>query len=367
MRETTSGRRTRRPDGGANLYSLPVSYVAVDTETTGLDFDFCDIIEIGAVRVEDGEIADTFDSLVNIGYEVASFITELTGITDKMLEEAPSPNDVISKFEAFAGDSVLLAHNASFDMNFLYAAYEKVLGKPMKNDFELPEWSVREAITNAVVHRSYVECSSVQVALYDDRLEVSSPGGIVRGFSLNRALSGQSRPRNEALAQAFLYMGLIEGWGSGLPRVLQEFEGRGLQRPEFADIDGMLRVNLWRPANEQFATYLHGAVAVSATDGKPTTATDEQLTRQSSDNKPSDTTDRQPISTDRQPMTTDRDSQIVSYLAKQGPSGVAEVADLLGLSKDRTRAILRGLTERGLIRKLGDKRYTRYVVTGGGR
>lgn len=66
-------------------------------------------------------------------------------------------------------------------------------------------------------------------------------------------------------------------------------------------------------------------------------------------------------------MTTDRDSQIVSYLAKQGPSGVAEVADLLGLSKDRTRAILRGLTERGLIRKLGDKRYTRYAVTGGGR
>ena len=45
-----------------------------------MDFDFCDIIEIGAVRVEDGEIADTFDSLVNIGYEVGSFITELTGI-----------------------------------------------------------------------------------------------------------------------------------------------------------------------------------------------------------------------------------------------------------------------------------------------
>ena len=155
MRETISGRRTRRPDGGANLYSLPVSYVAVDTETTGLDFDFCDIIEIGAVRVEDGEIADTFDSLVNIGYEVASFITELTGITDKMLEEAPSPNDVISKFEAFAGDSVLLAHNASFDMNFLYAAYEKVLGKPMKNDFELPEWSVRPSLMRWCTARTW--------------------------------------------------------------------------------------------------------------------------------------------------------------------------------------------------------------------
>ena len=85
---------------------------------------------------------------------------------------------------------------------------------------------------------------------------------------------------------------LIEGWGSGLPRVLQEFEERGLKRPEFADIDGMLRVNLWRPTNEEFAADLHGSVAVTATDDKPITATDEQPIGRSSDNKPSDTTDR---------------------------------------------------------------------------
>ena len=117
-----------------------------------MDFDFCDIIEIGAVRVEDVEIVDTFDSLVNMGYEVSSFITELTGITDKMLEEAPRLNDAISKFEAFAGDSVLLAHNASFDMNFLYAAYEKVLGKPMKNDYVDTLRVARKALSDMEHH-----------------------------------------------------------------------------------------------------------------------------------------------------------------------------------------------------------------------
>lgn len=80
------------------------------------------------------------------------------------------------------------------------------LGGLVRRDvYELPEWSVREIITNAVVHRSYVERSSVQVALYDDRLEVSSPDGIVRGFSLDRALSGQSRPGS----------GHIRRWGIG--------------------------------------------------------------------------------------------------------------------------------------------------------
>jgi predicted HTH transcriptional regulator len=154
------------------------------------------------------------------------------------------------------------------------------------------------------------------------------------------ALSHADVERRDALRK--LTKSQLLTWG-----VLKEQDGEALPTNAFA--------------------YLHGAVVVTATDDKPITATDEQPIGQSSDNKPSDMTDRQPIATDIQPMTTDRESQIVSYLANQGPSGVAEIADLLGLSKDRTRAILRGLTERGLIRKLGDKRYTRYVVTGDAR
>lgn len=127
--------RTRRPEGGANLYSLPTSFVAVDTETTGLDFDLCNIIEIGAVKVDNGEIVDSFKTLIKVDEKLPPFIVHLTGITDEMLTDAPSLSDVIADFDAFVGDSILLAHNASFDMNFLYTAYERALGKPLRNDY----------------------------------------------------------------------------------------------------------------------------------------------------------------------------------------------------------------------------------------
>lgn len=81
--------RTRRPEGGDNLYKLPQTYIAVDTETTGLDFDLCDIIEFGAIKVVDGEKTESFNSLIGIGYQLDPFITELTGITDEMLQSTP--------------------------------------------------------------------------------------------------------------------------------------------------------------------------------------------------------------------------------------------------------------------------------------
>ena len=127
--------RTRRPEGGANLYSLPTSFVVVDTETTGLDFDLCNIIEIGAVKVNDGQIVDSFKSLIKVDEKLPPFIVHLTGITDEMLVDAPPLNEVIADFDAFVGDSILLAHNASFDMNFLYTAYERALGRPLRNDY----------------------------------------------------------------------------------------------------------------------------------------------------------------------------------------------------------------------------------------
>ena len=127
--------RTRRPEGGANLYSLPTSFIAVDTETTGLDFELCNIIEIGAVKVDNGEIIDSFKTLIKVDEKLPPFIVHLTGITDEMLADAPSLNEVMTDFDAFVGDSILLAHNAAFDMNFLYTAYERALGKPLRNDY----------------------------------------------------------------------------------------------------------------------------------------------------------------------------------------------------------------------------------------
>lgn len=125
----------RRPFGGDSLLTLPDCYVAVDAETTGLSFDYDNIIELAAIRVEGGVPVDRFQSFVHLGWPLPQFITELTGITDEMLENAPTEGEAIRAFAKFANDSVLLAHNANFDMTFLYEAYERNLGRPLTNDF----------------------------------------------------------------------------------------------------------------------------------------------------------------------------------------------------------------------------------------
>ena len=207
-------------------------------------------------------------------------------------------------------------------------------------------------------HRSYVERSSVQVALYDDRLEVSSPGGIVRGFSLDRALSGQSRPRNEALAQAFLYMGLIEGWGSGIPRIMHEFEERGLRAPEFQDIDGMLRVNMWRPTAEQFAAFLHGWVVTDSSGLAPDNNSDN---KDNKDNKSDNKLDG------RQDVTSEEEALLA--LIREDPSITqARMAELLGLARSTVALMLARLQQTGLVRREGSRKAgTWVVVDGGGR
>ena len=94
-------------------------FVVFDLETTGAKAPPCRITEIGAYRVQDGEIIGEFQTLVNPETQIPRFITELTGISDDMVAEAPVFADVAHEFLEFIGDSVLVAHNSGFDMRFL--------------------------------------------------------------------------------------------------------------------------------------------------------------------------------------------------------------------------------------------------------
>ena len=101
-------------------------------------------------------------------------------------------------------------------------------GSARADVYELPHLVVREAIANAVIHRSYLSDEKIQILLFDDRLEVTSPGGIVRGLTLSRILEGASKARNHALVFAFAYI----------------------------DYGSALRVNLYRPSTEAFGAWL---------------------------------------------------------------------------------------------------------------
>jgi DNA polymerase-3 subunit epsilon len=99
-----------------------VTFVVVDLETTGGSPASCEITEIGAVKVRGGEVLGEFQTLVNPGVPIPSFIAVLTGITDGMVAGAPRLESVLPSFLEFARDTVLVAHNAPFDVGFLKAA-----------------------------------------------------------------------------------------------------------------------------------------------------------------------------------------------------------------------------------------------------
>lgn len=105
--------------GGKNAVFEEDSFTVFDIETTGLSVLTCGITEIGAVRMEKGKIVDTFCTYVDPGMPIPEKITELTGISNEMVKGAPCEREAVKSFLEFAKDSVLVAHNANFDIGFI--------------------------------------------------------------------------------------------------------------------------------------------------------------------------------------------------------------------------------------------------------
>ena len=102
------------------------TYVVFDTETTGFNAAGGDqMIEIGAVKLKDGEIIDRFDELINPGYHIPDHISELTCITDDMVKDSDTEEEVTKRFLSWVGDCPLVAHNAKFDISFVSMAMKK--------------------------------------------------------------------------------------------------------------------------------------------------------------------------------------------------------------------------------------------------
>ena len=119
-------------------------------------------------------------------------------------------------------------------------------GLVRKEKYELPPEAIREMIINAHCHRNLLDESCIQVAVYDDRLEVTSPGGLYNGLTYEEVMNGHSKIRNKGIANIFSQMGLVEAWGSGIKRILNAAEEYGLPKPKFQEFDNMFRVELFR-------------------------------------------------------------------------------------------------------------------------
>lgn len=128
------------------------SFVCFDFETTGFSPQNNNIIEIGAVKVQNGEIIEYFSELVNPKGHISEKIIEITGITNEMVKDSETIYEVLPRFLGFISDSILVAHNAKFDCKFLLRNMRK-LGRELKNPvFDTLEFS-RKSLPRLSSHK----------------------------------------------------------------------------------------------------------------------------------------------------------------------------------------------------------------------
>lgn len=162
---------------GKSLLAFPDTYVVVDLETTGFDPYYEEIIEMSAIKFENGNKISVFDELVKPHTEIRPYITDLTGITNEMLSGCRDISQVLPEFISFVGSSVVVGHNVNFDINFIYDNLKEITGEIFSNDFIdtmrlsqklLPDLKNRKLVTlathygiaPAVSHRSLADCET---------------------------------------------------------------------------------------------------------------------------------------------------------------------------------------------------------------
>lgn len=138
---------------GKNLTKFVDDYVLVDIETTGLSPVEDEIIEIGAIKVKDNKMVDTYSQLIKIDRILPEFITNLTGITDEMLQTGKMPDIVLNEFVDFVGTNVIIGHNVNFDLGFLINKCKKYLNYNLSNDYIDTLYMARRLVPNSVNYK----------------------------------------------------------------------------------------------------------------------------------------------------------------------------------------------------------------------
>ena len=262
---------------------------------------------------------------------------------DVFIDRREYNGDIVTQLDA-AYEYVLRNINMGSEINGLYRT----------DIYELPTECIREMICNAVVHRSYLHPSSIQVAVYDDRVEVTSPGMLFGSLRLKDIREGISIPRNRALVYAFTYMNIMEHWGSGIPRIIRRCRELGLEEPELMEIAGSFRINLFRFSDK---------TRIGKSTDKMQKSTDKA---KKSTDKVMKSTDKTQKGMEKVRKSTDKSNdnnkKIIQYIEERGRITNKEVQDLLNVKDSRALKILKELVEAWVLKKEGKLKGSYYIL-----
>ena len=212
----------------------------------------------------------------------------------------------------------------------------EIKGLQRTDTYELPEEALREALVNALVHRDYSNPGrDIKVGVYDDIVNIVSPGGLPSTLTAETLLDGRSEIRNRVVARVFKELGYIEQWGSGIQRIRAACLDKGLAEPLIQEKGDFVDVVFYRPASEQATSG-----AVNQAEAAPDSAEYRRIV----------------------PDTlTPQEDEVVSQVEQRGRVTTPEVEAALSVKARRAREVLKSMVEKGLLEKKGTARSTYYI------
>lgn len=220
--------------------------------------------------------------------------------------------DEIMDRATFEHMSVLAQLSSCIEMFQTYYQYEKIEGVERKQIDKIPEKAFREAIANALVHRAWDVRASIKISMFEDRIEIRSPGGLPAGIGREEYLNGQiSVLRNPILGNVFFRLKYIEKFGTGIMRINRSYSN-ALEKPSYQIFENSIQVVL------------------------PVIASDEKL--------------------------SEKDKKILDIIRDKGTVSRSEIEKLAGIGKDSTIRSLNLLLKKHIIEKTGAGRGVKYHI-----
>ena len=219
---------------------------------------------------------------------------------------------VIHKRATFDNISILAGYEKVSEVFKDYYQYEEIQGVERKKVEKIPEAAFREAIANALIHRAWDVESQIRVSMFDDRIEIISPGGLPSGITEDEYLSGKlSVLRNRNLANVFYRLGFVEIFGAGITRIKQLYE-EGLKQPVFEVSENTIKIVL-------------------------------------------------PVFEKNRKLTED-EKKIYKFLSKTMLKSISEIAPYAPFGKSKTTQLLKEMGNKGVVKIEGRGRGTKYVI-----
>jgi ATP-dependent DNA helicase RecG len=293
---------------------------------------------------EQGTVWPTFGLMILLGL--------LPHVTTKCARFKGTDMSVFLDRKEYSGDLFTqLEQTEVFIKNHIHL-HGEIKGLQRTDTYEIPLGALREALTNAFIHRDYTNLGrDIKVGVYDDIVNIVSPGGFPNTLTQENLMDGRSEIRNRVIARVFKELGYIEQWGSGIARIKIACEAQGLTEPRIREKGDFVDVEFYRP--------------------KPDSAKKVPDTKQEvpdSTQKVPDTGEEMPGRPGFTQIVPDsiasRARAILAFIDLHGHITAPEIATLLAVKERRARAVLKDMTDQGLLAKRGSARQTVYVKAG---